>query len=287
MNDYRDCDYFIDDLGDIHIVRGYLHPVNLVRTKLIYKKTSAGDRSRRNGDCYEKNQIDQIIYLPASRIKEYFRPLNNPIKTSLEGLWLDMYNELNNYVAADDIGIFGSSLLDFPVTRDVDFIIYGLDNCRRIKSNIETIKMAMAVPGISTNHINYQSQKFSASHEPGNNTLAKTLANKWCTVQIAPGVSNTLMFGYKAEEIGDWLNADDRPGKDIVVEGEVLDDIRTNFSPRIFNVRDRRGIIFTVKTYYWAYHACVRIGDIVTIAGRLVDRNIILLNNFNHGIAIR
>ena len=91
------------------------------------------------------------------------------------------------------------------------------------------------------------------------------MANKWCAIQIAPGISNTLMFGYKEAEIGSWLEADDAPGDEVVIDGEVLDDLYTNFSPRIFHLKNSAGRIFTVKTHYWAYHAGVKIGDQVKV----------------------
>lgn len=286
MTAYRECDYFTDKRGDIYIVRGDLHPPGFVRAKLIYEKTPDGDRIRNNGERYRKNTKDEITLIAEDQINQRFQPLANPLRHRLDGIWLKIYNELKNLVPAGDIGIFGSTLLGFPIARDVDFIIYGLNNCRLLKQNIEKIKVVLAVPGISSDHINYQKQKFGASHNLSTNSFEKTLANKWCAVQIAPGISNTLMFGYKPEEISFELLADDQPGQDLIIAGEVLDDLYTNFSPRIFKIRDSAGLVFTIKTYYWAYHSCVKIGDQIKITGKLIDNNIILLNNFKHGIII-
>jgi predicted nucleotidyltransferase len=284
---YQECDYFIDTKGDIYIVRGYLHPEGLVRAQLIYKKDSDGERVRSNGERYNKMVIDIICYLPANEICEYFKPQDNPIRQKLDGIWLKLYQEVNKYVPEQDIGIFGSTLLDFPITRDVDFIIYGVNNCKILKENIAKIKNALGVSGISTDHIEYQTKKFSASHSLETNSLTETLANKWCSIQIAPGISNTLMFGYKPEEVTNLLIADDQAGQNTVIEGEVIDDIYTNFCPRIFSIKTELDQIYSVKTYYWAYHSCVKIGDHVIIFGKSIDNNTILLNEYEHGITIK
>ncbi len=283
---YQECDYFCDQQGDIYIVRGYRHPLPLIRAQLIYQKCANGTRIRNTGEKYHKIVRDEIVYINEQEISEYFQPRNNPIRYQLTGIWLDIYNQLKAIVPESAIGIFGSTLLNFPVTRDVDFIVYGLTNCKLLKENFNSFKLALHVPGISLDHIDYQTKKFAASHNLKTNSLTKTLANKWCTVQIAPGISNTIMFGYEPDELADWIIADDEIGQEIQISGIVLDDLRSNFCPRVFSLETNDGKIYDIKTYYWAYHSCVKTGDQVTITGKLVSNNVILLNNFNHGIII-
>lgn len=191
------------------MIRGYIHPYEAVWAKLIYKKDPRGLRFDNHNNAYTKDIGEELLLIPKSDIADYFRPLEAPILKNLSGIWKNIYDCLWREVRVpqEDIGVFGSALLGFPIMRDVDFIIYGRANCVLVKNNMDRIKKYLGYGGISDDHIKYQSAKFNLWHDPQNTNFSKTLKNKWPTMQIRPGISNTIMFGYKEEEIGDWLEA--------------------------------------------------------------------------------
>jgi len=281
---YSNCDYFFDSSGNIYLVRGYLHPPGSVYAKMIYQKDEAGTRLDNFGNHYIKQQLDDGLLISKDSIVSYFKPRQATILKSLSGIWKNIYNSLlNSGVAKEDIGVFGSALVNFPVIRDVDFIVYGVDNCQLIRRQINKIKSDLGFTDISPDHIKYQAQKFGASHNLAATNFEKTLSNKWSTMQIVPGISNTIVFGYREEEVTSELDASDRPGREIIITGIVLDDLYSNFVPRIFKISSA-GQIYTIKTLFWAYHGCVLTGQRVKITGKLVDDKVILINDFNHGI---
>ena len=286
MSHFYDCDYIETKEGNFYIVRGSIHPTQKIRAKLIYQLDNNGEKQHSNGKKYSKIQKDYWEFIDYKKIKNHFNPLTDSKKNNLLGIWFDLYQQLKLFVPEKYIGIFGSTLIGFPISRDIDFIIYGINNCQIIKNNINSIKKSLGLTDLSEEHIKYQAEKFSPEHNPNNNSLTKTLKNKWCSMQIAPGIANTLMFGYKPEELNDDLIADDINGLEISIQGIVIEDIYCNFCPRVFLIKTKERKIWKIKTYFWAYHSAVKKGDEVLITGKNIQNNNIILDNYNHGIKI-
>ncbi len=70
------------------------------------------------------------------------------------------------------------------------------------------------------------------------------------------------------------------------IVGEVVDDIVSNFMPRVFSVQSAK-IKYTIVTYCWAFQSCVKNGDCVEITGNLHDDGkTVSLDEPSHGIKI-
>ena len=68
--------------------------------------------------------------------------------------------------------------------------------------------------------------------------------------------------------------------KEIVIQGQVIEDIGTNFMPRFFKIKTDAGE-YSVITYFWDYTYCVKKNDEVMINGSLFEDNVISLNDRN------
>ena len=289
---YKDLDYLKDKNGNFYHVKGYYHPSDAVYVTKSFRVSLQGDYFHPSGIKYKKLKRDEIIQISQSQIAEIFKPEKSPVKSTLTGIWREIYDSfLELGIQEDSIGIIGSALLGFPVTRDVDFAIYGMANVRKLKVGIESIRSKLALGKISQAHILYQRKKYSAWHNLANTNFEKTLLNKWSSLQVKPGLLTTIRFGFKDDEIPaeyKSIRFEDRLAKnaDVTIEGKVLDEFYTNFCPRMFTIKTDDGQKITIWTHFWAYQACVKIGDKVRLVGKLVKPKTVVLSEKLHGIKI-
>lgn len=287
INNLQNCDYILDKKDNFWIIQKggpviYANPVFSVDkkggrynqiTKKIYKKVIAENQ---NPQILKKSQIKRLF-----RPREYFH--KNAYK--LSGIWKKIPKSLMiSGVNKKDIGIFGSSLLGFKIEKDVDFVVYGKENCIKVMKNIEAIRRYANAKKISKAHIAYQSKKYS-SFLTSKNDFKKMLKNKWSSLQIAPGLLNTIRFVYKRNEAPKGIEI--KKGEEKTFEGRVIDSFGTNFVPRIFYINSG-GKVIRALTYFWAYQSCVKRRQKVKIFGEYNKKtNTIYLSNKNHWIKIK
>lgn len=283
----KSCDYVLDDEGRFHIVRGYWNQDDVL-VNTVWAPSSVGTRfngiTSRN---YAKVIDENIIPRRISSIKNSFDPRTKlaedyeKIKGTLWGNFVDLFVESG--IPFEDIGIIGSYLIGFGIEKDVDFVVYGKENCKKLKQNMDKIKKSLNATSISESHIDYQIKKHGKDFAKLN-TFNKLLCNKWSSIQIKDGLLSTVRFVYKPEEIPEnfWER---KKIRDVEITAVVTDDLGSNFCPRSFQL-EVDGQKYTVATYFWIYQSCARNGMKVAIKGTLREGDIITLDSFEHWISV-
>lgn len=310
-----DLDYFITFNHIVYLVKGPYHPHDYVFAYPVFWPEKSGDRIHPRFGNFKKDvsDLNEKIFIihpeyrhnnvpfntplvPHNHIIEIFKPrerIPSFLKEEEKTVWHKIFFYLtdNLKIPKDDVGIFGSYLVELHKNKkgeqikDVDFVIYGLDNFLKVKNGIEKLLHYFGFSHISQEHINYHVQKFGSLFDPTVNSFAKTLANKWSSIQIKPGILNTLRFVYKPEERPENPITSEIE-KPIQLKGVVEDDAGTNFMPRIFtlNSQNKR---YRIVTYFWAFQSCVKNGDHCLITGNLhKDGQTVSIDGCNHGIKI-
>lgn len=290
-----DLDYFRTNDDIICYVKGYCHPDGLISAIPVFWPDSQGKRIHESGRRYCKDVKDRIIKIPVEDIVEVFKPtaaFERFLAESEDSIWRKIALAfIEAGISQEDIGIFGSYLVglakrDGGIIKDIDFLIYGLDNFRKLRNGgLERIRERLGLGRISQDHINWHAQKYGRYFKPGMTDFQKTLERKWPALQIAPGVLSTLRFVYKKNEIPPNPVASD-PLRKITVQGKVIKDEGVHFMPRVFEISSSEGI-FKAVTYFWAFYCAVKEGDLVQITGTLhKDRILITLEDSFCGIKI-
>ena len=131
---------------------------------MIYKKDKKGNRynnfTKKN---YKKQNDNSIIIIP--KYKKVYKP-RECFKSRLNEIppiWKKYVQALEN-VGIFDIGIFGSFLIGFDPIKDIDFVIYGLENFKKYHDNIEYIKKYINATSITDEHINMQYNKHNNNY---------------------------------------------------------------------------------------------------------------------------
>ncbi len=315
MKKITDLDYFFTKDGIFYIVRGYYHPERGVFANPVYWPDKNGNRLHSNGKRYYKDVVEfnkktfslhseychnfvphNFPLVSRKDIVEVFRPrdkMQQFLEEEKGTIWHDiiLYLVETMSVSPEDIGIFGSYLVGLNKNtkgqhiKDIDFVIYGLDNFVAVKNGMEKLLKHFGFGHISDEHIRYHAAKFGREFFSSANTFEKILANKWSSIQVAPGLLNTLRFVYEEKEIP--LNPIKNGVKEICkITGEVINDLGSNFMPRVFSMQLGK-VEYTVVTYCWAFQSCVKKGNRVEITGNLHDDcRTISVDASNHGIKI-
>jgi len=315
---WQDLDYFRTTDKVIYLVKGDHHDSGHVRAYPVYYPDGNGERSHEIHGSYRKDPNDpdnERLYArhPAYRptreplsvpavsvedIEERFLPrdalerfLDDPEQK--DTIWWQMYLALHEEagVPQEMIGIIGSYLVELHRNKerwhikDIDFVIYGLENMRLVKESIEQVRSRLGASGISPEHAAYHAQKFSGILGP-QTTLEKTLSRKWPSLQLAPGLLATLRFVCQPDEVlpDSWAL---EKVEEVVISGEVIDADYAVFMPRRFTVQTESGT-YQVVIPYWGFHGCVQEGDRVEIGGvMLSDEQTVALLGQEHFLAIK
>ena len=311
-----DLDYFQVKNGEIFIVRGNWHPRGKFLACPVYWPCEFGDRISLDGKKYRKEVIEvaddqkfnfpfaiknkeiprNVFLVPELEITKVFRPgkiIKKFKKEFTNTIWRDIFEAIKSVgVNEKDIGIFGSYLVglykktDGKLAKDIDFLVYGEENCLILQKNFDLIIKKTGLKNISQNHINYESQKLGGVFIQKNNSFELTLANKWSSVQVGDGILTTIRFVKMEHETG--VNPVIRNpmigGKKI--RGIVIDDFSCNFVPRFFKIFDGKKV-WKILTYFWVYHQAVRVGEVVEVCGNIhLDGNLITVDKYYQGIKI-
>lgn len=286
----KDCDYILTKEGGFYIVKGYWNDKKVIAAKVFAEDKNGGRYNTELKRNYKKisfSDCSQEI-LSLSTVRREYKPqiALKEKKESLKGtVWHEVLYELVRAgIGESDIGIMGSYLLGFEIKKDVDFIVYGIENCKLLKEKMPSVIKRLGATEISNEHIAYQAKKYSSLHNQESNSFGLTLQNKWSSIQIKPGLLSTIRFGYKDNEIPRNI-FDNNTKEEIEVTGIVKEDLYTNFCPRYFTINSN-GEEYTIGTYFWPYQACVKKGQKVKVTGMLRDNNVVAIENEKHGIRI-
>lgn len=253
--DYEDNFWIIDSIEG-NIPKGYM----------VYKVCEEGRYNPITKKKYEKMCSANITKIP--KYKKIFKPnefyINN--KSKLEGVWKKYVDSLNKIgIKDEDIGIFGSYLIGFEITKDVDFVIYGIDNLKKYYDNVDFIRNYIGATSITNNHIKHQYLKHKdLYHEKCD--LLKIISRNWSGVQIKEGVLSTPRFidrNFMETPIDD-------SGREII-RCKVLDGLTTALLPRRAEViiNNERYIILS---NLWKYQSFLQAGDEIECYGN-IDRD--------------
>jgi predicted nucleotidyltransferase len=313
-HEFVDLDYFLSKDKIVYLVKGYYHPPGGVFAYPVFWPDKSGDRRHEKWGRYKKDVSDfnKKIFEIHPEYQHNFVPQNTPLvpekdilevfhprdkieqfKQEWQGfVWYDIFHYLtcNLGILELDIGIFGSYLVGLNKDienrhiKDVDFVIFGLDNFHKVKNGMEKMLKHFSFSHISKEHIAYHQEKFGGLFDIRASSFKKTLANKWSSIQIKSGLLNTLRFVYKKNEIpsnpieGSIL-------RQAQIKGVVVEDIGVNFMPRVFKIKSS-GIVHTIVTYFWAFQSCVKNGDNILVTGDLYENRVIAVDDSSHGIKI-
>jgi len=285
---FKDCDYFRTSGNDFYIAKGYTHPEGGVFSTHTFEPSFEGDRINKNGLTYQKVIEDRIKTIPSREIVEVFKPEGAEIKKQLEGEWQQIYMcFLEMGIEEENIGIFGSSLIGFPLKKDIDFIVYGMKNRNVLKENMTELKRKLGFTDITDDHIRYQTAKNSKFHNPSFTNFSETLKNKWSSIQIRPGILTTVRFGFRNNDLPSELEFFPQETEEGVIQnGVVVNDGYVDFTPRVFQIENFDKQAFWVKTLFWMYQSCVREGDKVCVRGTKTSPGVIGLIDQKAGVTI-
>ncbi|MBI2042032.1 MAG: hypothetical protein HYT20_03375 [Candidatus Nealsonbacteria bacterium] len=171
--------------------------------------------------------------------------------------------------------------------KDVDFLVYGLDNFRKFKNGgLQKIREKLNLGSISREHIEWHAKKYGKYFQPGLTNFSETLKRKWPALQIGPGILSTIRFVYNENEVPPDPVISPFMAK-VSIRGRVAEAERVSFMPRIFEISSTGNRTFKVVTYFWAFYCAVKEGDEVEVTGNLhQDGNLITLDNYYSGIKI-
>lgn len=262
--DYDDNFWVVNEIDEVS-PKGYI----------VYYVDDNGDRYNSiTKKHYRKNNKQELIPIP--KIKRIFKPnaffLNN--KDKIEGVWKKYVEVLNKIGIKDqDIGIFGSLLIGFEIIKDVDFIIYGIDNLYKYYENNDFIKNYIGASYITPSHIKHQYEKHKNLY-PQKCDLLEIISRNWSGVQIKEGVLSTPRFIDRENMLTPIINSELE-----TITCRVISSIESNLFPR------RGKVIFeneeyTIMTNRWKFQSFLRDDDIIECLGR-VDRQkkVITLND--------
>ncbi len=285
----NDCDYILDEKDQFHIVRGYWNNEKEILGNKVFSPLIDGERfnkitKKKYGKVIDDNILPKKVY----NMKEIFYPRERLKNSYLElkgTLWGDFLDAIVNVgIPIEDMGIIGSYLIGFDISKDVDFVVYGRDNCELLRKNISQVKKFLNATSITKEHIDYQIKKHGSKFSEFN-TFDKLLCNKWSSIQMKEGLLSTIRFVYKPDEIPDDPFSNKIIEKDVEISGEIINGFGSNFSPRMFKIKVKYSF-YDVATYFWIYQSCALKGMNISVKGDLRENNVITLDNFNHGIKV-
>lgn len=248
-------DYILDYNDNFWII-GQID--NEFKGYIVYQVDEKGNRynhiTKKN---YVKCMCKNLKKIPS--YKKIFKPnefyLKN--KNKLTGVWKKYVEALNNIGIEDkDIGIFGSYLVGFDITKDVDFIIYGEDNLKKYYDKNDYIKEYTNSNYINDKHIIYQYNKHKDNYHKKTDLL-EIIKRNWSGIQIDEDVLSTPRFINRNKES---IIPDNKKREKIIFE--VIDGFKTAMLPREAKVL-YNGEEYTVLSCLWKYQFFLRKGDIV------------------------
>jgi len=248
-------DYVLDYTDNFWIV-GYID--NEFKGYIVYEVDDKSDRYNHiTKKYYKKCACQKFDKIPA--YKKVFKPntfyLDN--KDKLKGVWKKYVQALNIIGIKDEnIGIFGSYLVGFDITKDVDFVIYGEDNLNKYYEKNDFIKEYTNSTYINEKHIMHQYNKHKSNYHE-NTDLLEIVSRNWSGIQISENVLSTPRFIDKNKQ---HIPPDNNIRE--IITFEVIDGFKTAMLPRQAKVKynDEE---YTVVSFLWKYQSFLKKGDVV------------------------
>lgn len=271
IQDMADNFWIVNNITD-GIAKGYM----------VYRVCENGNKFNHltNKNYIKDNDNLGIIEIPKN-YKRLFKPRKfyEDNKSNLNSIWKDYIDVLNEIGIADnDIGIFGSYLVGFDITKDVDFAIYKRENLYKYYENIEYIKRKLNVTSISLEHADYQYNKHKEKF-PSQCDLKEIVKRNWSGIQLANGVLSTPRF----IDLNN-MSIPKKNGEDKVVTVTVLEGIETAMLPRLAKVMYKEEE-YQVLSTIWKFQSFAHTEDILEIYGNINEKEkTIILDDTNYYI---
>lgn len=246
----------------------------------VYPVSEDGTKFNHITGKYYVKAPEKIAEVP-KKFKRIFKPREfyKENKQNLEGVWrayVDVLNEIG--IEDKDIGIFGSYLVGFDITKDVDFVIYGKENLYKYYENVDYIKQRLNVTSITTFHAEYQYNKHK-DRFPSECDLREIVKRNWSGIELPNGVLSTPRFiDVDHQEIPKKEGVD----KKVVVE--VLEGLESAMLPRVAKVL-LNGEEYKIFSDIWKFQSFAHEKDVLEIYGNVnEEKKIILLDDTKYSI---
>jgi hypothetical protein len=268
-------DYVLDDNDNFWIVNNLS---DVPKGYIVYLRDDHGKRYNLiTKKHYTKgNDNNGIIPVPTT-YKRIFKPKEFYIKNkkNLFGIWQEYVLSLND-IGIDDrhIGIFGSYLIGFEVEKDIDFVIYGLENLHLYYANNEKIKNRLNAHFISSEHIDYQYMKHKIKF-PGICDLKEIISRNWSGLQLDNGVLSTPRFIDPRYTI-----TPNKKGEDKLIQVEVCESITSALLPRVAKVIYNNEI-YTMIASLWKFQSFAHNGDIMNVYANVDEEDKLIILDEN------
>lgn len=248
---------------------------------LLYETVENSDRyNTMMQKYYIRHLCKELIPIPRS-INAVFKPQKCLFysKNILPKKWKDFVDVLNKIGIDDkDIGIFGSYLIGFEIKKDVDFVIYKLENLYKLYSNLEMVKSYLHATNISKEHVLYQFNKHKSFY-PIECDLEEIISRNLFGMQL----ENDILSTYRFIDINNTITPNVQNNKNETIVGKVLQSITSSCLPRFVTLQVGEKI-YKVYTSKWKFQSFARDNDILQLYGKVDhERKIITLNdNFSY-----
>lgn len=258
-------DYILDENNNFWIINNIS---DVPKGYIVYKKSSTGKRYNNITKLlYERTYNEPITCVPP-KYKMIFKPRefykNN--KNQLTGIWKKYINVLNEIGISDNnIGIFGSYLIGFDIIKDVDFVIYGMDNLKKYYEYNDYIKNKLNANYISEKHILEQYNKHK-NRFPKECDLKEIIARNWSGIMLENNVLSTPRF----IDYNNYI-IPKKDGIDTEIRVTVTEGLYSSLLPRIAKVL-YNDIEYTVISSIWKYQSFAYKDDELLIYAN-VDHN--------------
>lgn len=272
-------DYILDNDDNFWIITNITD--SSYKGYMVYKVNEEGKYNHITKKNYIKETDSQGIIGVPKQYKQLFKPnefyLNN--KQNLQGIWKKYVNELNKIGIRDNnIGIFGSYLIGFDITKDVDFIIYGKANLHKYYENIVSIKENLKVNSISKEHIEYQYNKHKDKFNKKCDLL-EIISRNWSGIELDNGILSTPRFIDKNNII-----IPHKRGIEKVIKVKVIEGFYSVMLPRTAKV-EYKNEIYEIYSNIWKFQSFAHEGDIIELYASIDEKNkLIILDEYKYYI---
>ena len=269
----QSLDYILDAADRIIIV-DYNQDGKLYG-KVVFEPDDEGDRYNPLLDKTYVRKLSESIEVPLDYKQAFYpRQFYRQHKKELYGVWRKYVDVLNSIGIADEnIGIFGSPLVGFPLKKDVDFVLYGRQALLTYYEYNDYIKEQTSTTFITQEHIEYQVKKYSSMYNEKMD-LRKIIERNWSGIQVGKGVLSTPRF-----IVEDKMIVPGEVGKDKIITCKVIYGLESACMPR-YALVEYAGKEYNLYTPFWLLQSFARKGDILRISGNVdeVNKNIVLTN---------
>lgn len=258
-------DYILDENNNFWIINNIS---DKPKGYIVYKQNNNGNRYNNITKLlYEKTYNEPITYIPEN-YKMIFKPQKFYVenKNKLTGIWKKYINILNEIEISDnDIGVFGSYLIGFDIIKDVDFVIYGIDNLKKYYQYNDYIKNKLNANYISNDHVLEQYKKHK-NRFPNECDLKEIISRNWSGIMLENNILSTPRFIDNNNYITPI-----KKGIDTKIQVKVINGLQSALLPRTAKVIYNNDE-YTIISSIWKYQSFAHKNDELLIYAN-VDHN--------------